>query len=65
MWYVYFIPVNICKPLPLQAGTPLFQQYKRCNWEIEGEVEEEIEGEHNRSLETPRPRKRFYDKVRQ
>ncbi|KAF9464456.1 hypothetical protein BDZ94DRAFT_1354305 [Collybia nuda] len=36
------------------AGSPLFQQYKRCNWEIEGNPEDDED-------DSP-PRKRFYDK---
>ncbi|KAK7060581.1 hypothetical protein VNI00_001347 [Paramarasmius palmivorus] len=35
-------------------GTPLFQRYKRCNWEIEGKPEDDED-------DTP-PRKRFYDR---
>ncbi|KAF9008988.1 hypothetical protein BDQ17DRAFT_1275311 [Cyathus striatus] len=35
-------------------GTPLFQSYKRCNWEIEGSPEDDED-------DTP-PRKRFYDR---
>ncbi|KAF9446958.1 UPF0183-domain-containing protein [Macrolepiota fuliginosa MF-IS2] len=35
-------------------GSPLFQRYKRCNWEIEGEPEDDED-------DTP-PRKRFYDR---
>ncbi|KAJ7180195.1 hypothetical protein C8R43DRAFT_972147 [Mycena crocata] len=35
-------------------GTPLFQRYKRCNWEIEGTPEDDED-------DTP-PRKRFYDR---
>ncbi|KAJ3716350.1 hypothetical protein DFJ43DRAFT_1006877 [Lentinula guzmanii] len=35
-------------------GTPLFQVYKRCNWEIEGKPEDDED-------DTP-PRKRFYDR---
>ncbi|KAI0750740.1 UPF0183-domain-containing protein [Daedaleopsis nitida] len=36
-------------------GTPLFQRYKRCPWEIEGRPEDDED-------ETP-PRKRFYERV--
>ncbi|KAJ7068370.1 hypothetical protein C8F01DRAFT_979686 [Mycena amicta] len=35
-------------------GSPLFQRYKRCNWEIEGKPEDDED-------DTP-PRKRFYDR---
>ncbi|KAG6854821.1 hypothetical protein C0991_012011 [Blastosporella zonata] len=35
-------------------GSPLFQRYKRCNWEIEGEPEDDED-------DTP-PRKRFFDR---
>jgi len=35
-------------------GTPLFQRYKRCNWEIEGKPEDDED-------DTP-PRKRFFDR---
>ncbi|KXN86437.1 hypothetical protein AN958_10299 [Leucoagaricus sp. SymC.cos] len=35
-------------------GSPLFQRYKRCNWEIEGTPEDDED-------DTP-PRKRFYDR---
>ncbi|KAF9057655.1 hypothetical protein BJ165DRAFT_1422230 [Panaeolus papilionaceus] len=35
-------------------GSPLFQRYKRCNWEIEGLPEDDED-------DTP-PRKRFYDR---
>ncbi|KAK0191081.1 hypothetical protein F5146DRAFT_1047050 [Armillaria mellea] len=35
-------------------GTPLFQRYKRCNWEIESSPEDDED-------DTP-PRKRFYDR---
>ncbi|KAI0638132.1 hypothetical protein C8Q77DRAFT_1089559 [Trametes polyzona] len=36
-------------------GTPLFQRYKRCPWEIEGRPEDDED-------ESP-PRKRFYERV--
>ncbi|KAF8974467.1 hypothetical protein BDZ97DRAFT_1773730 [Flammula alnicola] len=36
-------------------GSPLFQRYKRCNWEIEGKPEDDED-------DTP-PRKRFSDRV--
>ncbi|KAF8165255.1 hypothetical protein B0H34DRAFT_688473 [Crassisporium funariophilum] len=35
-------------------GSPLFQRYKRCNWEIEGKPEDDED-------DTP-PRKRFFDR---
>ncbi|KAJ7179039.1 hypothetical protein C8R46DRAFT_1159737 [Mycena filopes] len=35
-------------------GSPLFQRYKRCSWEIEGKPEDDED-------DTP-PRKRFYDR---
>ncbi|PPQ68008.1 hypothetical protein CVT26_007371 [Gymnopilus dilepis] len=36
------------------AGSPLFQRYKRCNWELEGKPEDDED-------DTP-PRKRFFDR---
>ncbi|KAJ2920098.1 hypothetical protein MD484_g343, partial [Candolleomyces efflorescens] len=39
---------------PRKPGTPLFQRYKRCSWEIEGSPEDDED-------DTP-PRKRFYDR---
>ncbi|KAF8897631.1 hypothetical protein BD779DRAFT_1465771 [Infundibulicybe gibba] len=41
-------------------GSPLFQRYKRCNWEIEGKPEDDEDVPKN-ATDTP-PRKRFYDR---
>lgn len=50
----------------------MFQRYKRCNWEIEGNPEDDEDGKSVLSYistfiqpdltDTP-PRKRFYDRV--
>ncbi|KAJ4478225.1 hypothetical protein J3R30DRAFT_3657513 [Lentinula aciculospora] len=48
---------HVVKKIILQSnvpGSPLFQVYKRCNWEIEGKPEDDED-------DTP-PRKRFYDR---
>jgi Uncharacterised protein family (UPF0183) len=31
-------------PMPSKPGSPLFQRYKRCNWEIEGKPEDDEDG---------------------
>ncbi|KIK68035.1 hypothetical protein GYMLUDRAFT_54735 [Collybiopsis luxurians FD-317 M1] len=48
---------HVVKKIILQSnvpGSPLFQVYKRCNWEIEGKPEDDED-------DTP-PRKKFYDR---
>ncbi|TFK43453.1 hypothetical protein BDQ12DRAFT_675011 [Crucibulum laeve] len=50
-------PKHVVKKIILHSnipGSPLFQRYKRCNWEIEGKPEDDED-------DTP-PRKRFYDR---
>ncbi|KAF9076744.1 hypothetical protein BDP27DRAFT_1413894 [Rhodocollybia butyracea] len=40
---------HIVKKIILQSnvpGSPLFQMYKRCNWEIEGKPEDDEDGQH-------------------
>lgn len=36
--------VRITSNLVCKAGSPLFQRYKRCNWEIEGKPEDDEDG---------------------
>ncbi|KAF5387713.1 hypothetical protein D9615_000496 [Tricholomella constricta] len=53
-------------------GSPLFQRYKRCNWEIEGKPEDDEDGNvlllsciiqtRVECLQDTPPRKRFYDR---
>jgi hypothetical protein len=55
-----------------KPGSPLFQRYKRCNWEIQGTPEDDEDGGVSFGsifattdvllVDTP-PRKRFYDRV--
>lgn len=33
-----------------KPGSPLFQRYKRCNWEIEGKPEDDEDGEASSCL---------------
>ena len=56
-----------------QPGTPMFQRYQRCPWEIEGKPEDEEDGVYcfvlvfdevfNSDQDAP-PRVKFSDKVR-
>jgi len=49
MWYAGSLQAHLSVSEYQQAGSPLFQRYKRCNWELEGKPEDDEDG-HSRFM---------------